>query len=159
MSPIAVTIGVDTASRSYPRRYDSTDSPTVTSRISSEASAPPTTEIVTRSQTLTVSSPKADATSFASTAIHTDDVNVVMMLTSTFCASTPPRRRFASNRPAWVAVPSRAPTAPKMVPRMPTAAGIRTRRPGRAASVSVMWLSVSPATNDAAVLRTSATRP
>ena len=65
MSPIAVTIGVETASRSHPRRKDWIDSRTVTTRITAEASTPPTTEIVTRSQNDTVSSPNADATSFA----------------------------------------------------------------------------------------------
>ena len=48
MSPSAVTIGVETESRSQPRRYDSTESPTVTSRMNTEPSAPPTTEIVTK---------------------------------------------------------------------------------------------------------------
>jgi hypothetical protein len=84
MSPIAVTIGVDTASRSYPRRNDSSDRPIVTSRITTEPSAPPTTEIVTRSHREIVCSPKAAATSFASSASHKDDANVVMTLTSTF---------------------------------------------------------------------------
>ena len=65
MSPIAVTIGVETASRSHPRRNDCTDSITVTTRITAEASTPPTTEMVTRSQNEMVSSPNAEATSLA----------------------------------------------------------------------------------------------
>jgi hypothetical protein len=58
-----------------------------------------------------------------------------------------------------VLVPRRAPIAPKIVPRIPTAAGMSTSSPGSASSVSVMWLSVRPATNEASVLMTSATKP
>ncbi len=81
MSPSAVTIGVETESRSHPRRYDSTDSPTVTSRMNTEPSAPPTTEIVTRAQIEIVGVPNAAAASFASTASHRADPNVVTTAT------------------------------------------------------------------------------
>ena len=159
MSPSAVTIGVETESRSQPRRYETTESRTVTSRISTDPRTPPTTEIVTRSQNEIDDSPKADVASFASAASHREDVNVVTNATSTFWASTPPRFRLASKIPAADAVPSRAPIAPKIVPRIPTAAGIRTSSPGRTESVCVIEARISPATNDAAVLRASATRP
>ena len=46
MSPIAVTIGVETASRSQPRRNDCTASTTVTTSTMIEESTPPATEIV-----------------------------------------------------------------------------------------------------------------
>ena len=45
----------------------------------------------------------------------------------------------------WIDVPSRLPSAPKMLPRMPMAAGTSTSRPGRASSVPVMAPRVSPA--------------
>src|SRR5262245_1326206 len=77
MSPAAVTSGVDTVSRSYPRRYESTDSPTVSSRITAEPSTPPTTEIVTKSRNEMESSPKASAANRASTARYSEDENVV----------------------------------------------------------------------------------
>src|SRR5439155_23429341 len=47
MSAAAVTVGVDTASRSYPRRYDTTDSATVRTRMMAESRIPPTMEMVT----------------------------------------------------------------------------------------------------------------
>ena len=54
-------------------------------------------------------------------------------------ASTPSRReaRPRTCRRAML-VPRRAPIAPKIVPRMPTAAGIRTSRPGSAREGAVM---------------------
>ena len=77
MSPSAVTIGVDTESRSHPRRYDRTDRPTVTTRMKTEPSAPPTTEIVTRLQSEMDGSPNAEAATFASTASQSAEANVV----------------------------------------------------------------------------------
>ena len=66
MSPMAVTIGVDTASRSQPLRNDITAMPTVNTSAINDARTPPTTEIVTRSQKeITASLAKADATSVA----------------------------------------------------------------------------------------------
>src|SRR5437764_25172 len=54
-------------------------------------------------------------------------------------------------------VPNRAPMAPKMVPRIPLAAGIRMIRPGRASSVWLMEPRVAPATKAAPVLTSRAT--
>ena len=69
MSPIAVTIGVDTASRSHPFRNPTTAMPTVNTSAINDARTPPMTEIVTRSQKeITASFAKADATSFATAA-------------------------------------------------------------------------------------------
>ena len=61
--------------------------------------------------------------------------------------------------PAATPVPKRAPIAPKIVPRMPTEAGMSTRRPGSFSRVPVIEPRTSPATNPAQVLRTSATEP
>jgi hypothetical protein len=91
MSPSAVTIGVPTASRSHPRRYETSDSPTVISRMKIEPSAPPTTEIVTKSQIEIVARGSTMVEAIrASAASHSDDVSVVIHATSTFCCSTPP---------------------------------------------------------------------
>ena len=46
MSPSAVTIGVDTESRSQPSRVDAADKATVITRISPEPIAPPTTAMI-----------------------------------------------------------------------------------------------------------------
>ena len=59
MSPIAVIIGVATVSRSHPRRYDVTAITIVTPRINTDASTPPTTEIVTSCQNEIDGNPKA----------------------------------------------------------------------------------------------------
>jgi len=56
----------------------------VTSRMKTDPSAPPTTEIVTRSHTEIEVSPNAAAASFASTASHSEDKKVVTTATSTF---------------------------------------------------------------------------
>ncbi len=99
------------------------------------------------------------AESFASAARYSDDENVVTMATNVFWYRTPCRSRVGSNRPAWMLVPSRAPMAPKIVPRMPFAAGMRMMRPGRARSVLLIELRVTPATSAAPVLTSSATKP
>ena len=144
-----------------PRRYESTDSPTVTSRMTTEPSAPPTTEIVTRSherdRRLAEGGGRRASPAAAS---HSDDANVVMTPTSTFCAQDAARGAGStSNRPACVR--GAEPRADRAEDRAAHAdgGGDQDRRPGSASSVPVMWPSVSPATNDAAVLRTSATRP
>src|SRR4029453_14252878 len=59
MSPSAVTIGVDTESRSHPRRGDRTDSVSVIIRISPDPSAPPTIETVARRHSEIDGSPNA----------------------------------------------------------------------------------------------------
>ena len=159
MSPSAVTIGVETESRSQPNRVDAADNAIVIARISAEPSAPPITEIVNRSQIEMDTCPEIAPAARASTASHSDDENVVRIATWTLRRSTPPGRRSSVSRPAAFAVPRRAPIAPKIVPFIPTAAGIKISRPGSEARVPVRCARVRPATKPAAVLRTSATRP
>ena len=60
------------------------------------------------------------------------------------------------NVPVCTAVPRRLPRAPNTLPRMPMAAGTRTRRPGRLSRVPVIEPSVSPATRSPPELRRSA---
>ena len=81
------------------------------------------------------------------------------MPVNTFWYRTPLRRRDSSNTPAALAVPNRAPIAPKIVPRMPVAAGSRMYSEG--SSLSVAWIDevVMPAISAASVLTTSATKP
>src|SRR3954451_9538088 len=76
MSPSAVTIGVETESRSQPRRVDAADSATVIAKISTDPSAPPMTEIVSRSQIEIDGWPEIAPAARASTASHSDDENV-----------------------------------------------------------------------------------
>ena len=56
-------------------------------------------------------------------------------------------------------VPSRLPSAPKTLPRMPIAAGTRTRRPGSRSSVPVIEPRVRPARRSPAEEHRSATKP
>jgi hypothetical protein len=81
MSPSAVTIGVVTASRSHPRRYESPDTTSVIIRISNDPSAPPTIEINARSQIEIDATPNTADAPRARTASHSDDVNVVTIAT------------------------------------------------------------------------------
>ena len=60
-------------------------------------------------------------------------------------------RHESRNVPAWTAVPSRLPSAPKTLPRMPIAAGTRIMRPGSFSRVPVIEPSVRP--GDEAVAR------
>src|SRR6266516_2753923 len=159
MSPDAVTIGVETASRSYPRRYATTDSPIVSAMANADPRTPPMTEIVTKSRNEIDRYPKASAARRASAARYSDEENVVMIPTYTFWYSTPVRSRVTSNSPACVAVPRRAPMAPKIVPFMPTAAGIRMNSDGSRTRVWEIDPSATPATMPAPVLRRRAPRP
>src|SRR5207244_12190471 len=59
MSPDAVTMGVDTESRSYPRRTERSDRPMVRAIAIAEPSTPPTTEMGTNSRNETARSPDA----------------------------------------------------------------------------------------------------
>src|SRR4051812_20428329 len=119
MSPRAVTIGVDTESRSQLRRVDAADNAIVIARINTDPSAPPSTEIVSRSQIEIDGCPEMAPAARASTASHSDDENVVRIATSTLRRSTPPGRRSIVSRPAALAVPRRAPIAPQIVALIP----------------------------------------
>src|SRR5947208_12265503 len=68
MSPEAVTSGVDTVSMSYPRWYERTDRPTVSSMMNTEPRTPPTTEMVTKSRNEIDRYPNASAENRASAA-------------------------------------------------------------------------------------------
>src|SRR5438876_3783324 len=146
MSPAAVTRGAATLSMSQPRRADNAATPNVIARTTTDEIAPPATEITAKSTTEMVpATPNATAIVLASTARANEIENVSAIDANTFCPTTVSARRERLNVPVWMAVPSRLPSAPKMLPRMPMAAGMSTSRPGRASSVWVMAPSVSPA--------------
>ncbi len=146
MSPAAVTSGAATLSMSHPRRTDSDATPRVRASTTIELSTPPMIEITRKSASEIVSdTPKIPATALASTASAPETNSVRAMEATTFWPTTVSRRRDRLNVPVWIEVPSRLPSAPKMLPRMPMAAGTSTSRPGRASSVPVMAPRVSPA--------------
>jgi hypothetical protein len=103
--------------------------------------------------------PKARADSFARAARYRDEYRVDVTPTNTFWYRTPVRSLVTSNRPAWVLVPSRAPMAPKTVPRIPRMAGMRIRRPGSSSSVPVIEARVIPATKEVAAPSRRAANP
>src|SRR3954451_9591425 len=76
MSPSAVAIGVETEARSQPRRVDAAASGTLIAKTSTDPSAPPRTEIVSRSQIETDGCPEIAPAARASAASHSDDENV-----------------------------------------------------------------------------------
>ena len=117
------------------------------------------TEIVTKSRNEIEVYPKASAERRASAARYRQDENVVMMPTYAFWYRTPVLARVIWKRPAWVAVPRRAPIAPKIVPFIPTAAGIRMNSDGSTTSVFEIEPRATPATMPAPVLRRRAPRP
>ena len=71
----------------------------------------------------------------------------------------PVRSRVISRTPAALFVPNRAPIAPKIVPRIPVAAGSRMYRLGMSLRVGRIDAVVTPATSAASVLTSSATNP
>ena len=146
MSPAAVTRGAATLSMSQPRRTASQATPRVRASTTIELRTPPTTEITRKSTVEMVSAtPKAVATTLASTASAAEMNRVRAIDATTFCPTTVSVRRDRRNVPVWMEVPRRLPSAPKMLPRMPMAAGTSTSRPGSASSVWVMAPRVTPA--------------
>ena len=77
MSAEDVTIGVDTVSRSYPRRPDTTDKKIVRDMITPEPRTPPTTEIVTKSRNEIEGRRNNAAAKRARSTSYSDDENVV----------------------------------------------------------------------------------
>ncbi len=159
MSPAAVTSGAATLSMSHPRRTDIQATMRVRPSTNTEPRTPPTTEITRKSASEIVSpAPKADDTTLASTARAADTNSVRAMEASTFWPTTVSRRRDRRNVPVWIEVPRRLPRAPKMLPRMPMAAGTSTSRPGSRARVSEMAPRVTPASRSPAEETSSAAR-
>ena len=94
-------------------------------------------EITRKSASEMVSvTPKMPATALASTARAAETNRVRAIEATTFWPTTVSRRRDRLNVPVWIDVPRRLPSAPKMLPRMPMAAGTSTSRPGSASRVS-----------------------
>src|SRR5919108_2517884 len=120
---------------------------------------PPRIEMTTRSAREIVVTPKATDTMRASAAPPRETARVRTVVAYRFSNSTPPRARLTSNRPEWIVVPSREAMAPKMLPRVAMATGIRTSRPGRRSSVPVIFPRTTPATRLPAVAMRRATNP
>ncbi len=125
----------------------------------SDDSTAPTTEITTRSSTEMVSArPRETDTVLAMTASASAVTNVRMTDAKTFWPTTVSARRDRPKVPVWIAVLSRLPSAPKMLPRMPMDAGTSTSRPGSRSRVPVMAPSAAPAARLVRVLSPRATR-
>ena len=137
MSPAAVTSGAATLSMSQPRRTDSAATTEREAEHDDRRRCPPTIEITRKSASEIVSpTPEAPATALASTARAAETNNVRATAATTFWPTTVSRRRDRRNVPVWIDVPSRLPRAPKMLPRMPMAAGTSTSSPGSSSRVS-----------------------
>ena len=159
-SPAAVTIGVETLSRSRSKRTQAVVTTTTTSRTTIDDSMPPTTEMTTKSTIeIELATPNATETALASTASTSEMDSESASEATTFCPTSVSSRRDTRNVPVWIAVLNRLPRPPKMLPRMPIAAGTRTSRPGSDSSVPVMAPSVSPARRSPPDESRSATNP
>jgi len=147
-SPTAVTNGAVTLSGSQPKRTEPAVSPNAVTKTAAEASTPPSTLIVMKSaRVIEFAMPNTTAAPLASTASATDVARVKTSEARTFSPTTDDGRRLSRNVPAWIAVPSREPSAPKMFPRSAIAAGTINSRPGSASRRSVLWPNVTPASN------------
>ena len=130
-SPTAETSGALTSSKSQPRSADRAARPRVTAISTKNDSRAPTADRTTRSATATTESrPKTGERIFVSTASITAVTSDKTPEASTFWATKASGRRDIRNVPAWIEVARRLPSAPKMLPRIPIAAGTNTRRPG-----------------------------
>ena len=104
---------------------------------------PPIIEITTKSHT---DSDGPLESSRAATPRNKDVDSVRTNAAETFCWRNVPRVNRGAKMPAWMPVPSRDPSAPKMFPRKPIAAGIRMIRPGSSSRRWRIDASASPAT-------------
>ena len=160
MSPAAVTMGDVTLSRSQLRRTLRVATPTVMPITTIDERKPPITEITTKSAIeMVFSSPNATEMALARIASTSDTDNDIEIDAARFWPTIVSRRADIRNVPVCTTVPRRLPSAPNTLPRMPIAAGTRTRRPGRDSSVPVMEPSVSPARRSPPELMSSATKP
>ena len=158
-SPSVETVGATRLSRSHSRRTAPIDSTTVAASTTRLAIRPPTIEMSTRSRTRIVSAtPKAIETNLAINARTNDSTTVSDSDASTFWVSTDSRLADSRNVPVWIAVEMRLPTAPKMLPRSPIAAGTITSSPGSSSNVVTIAPRSAPATRLVDELNTSATR-
>ena len=158
-SPATVTIGATTLSRSQPNRT----APAVVARViastTKAAIRHPSAEITTKSERLIVGETlKASAMPFAVMASATPSARLNATEATAFCAITESRRLDSRNVPAWMAVPSRLPSAPKMLPFTAMAAGTSSSKPGNFSRVSVMEARIRPATRLARAAITSAAK-
>ena len=101
--------------------------------------------------------PRATATTFATTARASDRLRVRTRDAATFWPMTVWGLRESRYVPTWIDVLSRLPRAEKTLPRSPMAAGTSTSRPGRRSNVPVMEPRTAPAARLVALLRTRAT--
>ena len=131
----------------------------VATRTTSEARSPPTTEMRARSNTEMVSAtPRATATTLATTARSIESMRVRTSEATTFW---PTRVRGRSDRrkvPTWIDVLRRLPRDENTLPRRPMAAGTSTSSPGRRSKVPVIEPRTAPASRLVELFRQSETR-
>ena len=146
-SPATVTMGATTLSRSQPKRTAPAVVAKVKAKTTNAAIRHPSADITTKSARLMVGETlKASATPFAITANATPSTRLRPTDARAFCIIIESRPPDSPNVPAWMAVPSRLPSAPKMLPFTAIAAGTRRSRPGSSSRVSVIAARNSPAT-------------
>ena len=144
-SPIVVTSGAVTLSRSQPNRAEPTTMPTVTSPTTAEATSPPRVEITRKSASVIDRlSPNTVAVPFARTARTMLKAKESAPAASRLPPTTPSGRKLRRNVPAWAAVPRRLPMAPKTLPRNATAPGTSSNRPGNSTRVPSAAARTSP---------------
>jgi hypothetical protein len=134
MSPAAVTMGAATLSRSRLRFAQNAATATVITSTTTDEMMAPITEITMKSTMEIVGvSKNAAETALASTAKAKEIDSESRIAAPTFCPKSVSTRFDTRKVPAWIWVPRRLPRPPKMLPRIPIAAGIRMTRPGSVA--------------------------
>src|SRR5699024_10962255 len=159
MSPMAVTTGAATLSRSHPRRTATRAVRTVTASTSTLDATPPSTEITRKSMRLMCGIPSRVVISHASMANATETYTVSRHDPASDCPVAERSCQGFSNLPACANVPSRAPNAPKMLPRIPIAAGTSSNNPGNDSNAADIEPNAIPAIRSPVLDNSNAPKP
>ncbi len=129
MSALALMIGVPMASMSQLRRSAVRVRASTTPTRKTLASSAPSIDTVTSAPRPIDGRPNAAVLMRAATPSRAPVTTLSSAAASRFCTMKLLRCSPRSNWPVSMPVPSRAPSAPKMAPRIPIAAGTSTSRP------------------------------
>ena len=158
-SAAAVTSGAVTLSGSQPKRTEPAAIPRATTSTNSDEIAPPSTLMTTKDSRLMDSAMlKSEAVALARTASTAVVTTLSASPATMFSPTTVAGRRLSRNVPAWMAVPRRDPSAPKIFPCRAMAAGTIRRSPPNFSKRSALAPSRIPTTTLTTASRASATR-
>ena len=160
ISPVAVTNGAAILSRSHSFLTQSFAKKTVTNKTIKVGIIAPIIEIKKKSNIeITSTIPNASETILAMIA-KTNEQNIDNEIAAArFCPTPELKRLEKGTSPNRVIVDKRQASAPKTLPRRPSAAGAKTTRPGNSSKISVKEPKNIPAANPAHNPKINASNP